>query len=189
MATLSESRLSLHRSKTTRYRKQCAMRLQGRILDCGGGLGDYLPYLDGDVTVLDRDIKVLRLLDRTNRLAADAESLPFPDRIFDHVWACAMAQYVHLHAFIHEVTRVTKAGGHVLVLVPNANSPWDAIKKVLGMRTWWDQPGIVQHYTVDELRQYGTVSGEIQFLPLEGLLRQFPRLGHTLMLDITVRSG
>lgn len=184
--TLPESELTLHRSKVTSYRRTCAMRLRGRILDCGGGVGDYLPYLDGDVVVLDREYEILRLLDQPDRLAGDAESLPFADGSFEHVWACAVAQYVHLDRFVREAKRVTRAGGHILMLFPNANSPWDNVKRLLGMRTWGDQIGIVRQYSVDEARAYGDVTGEIQFLPFEWTLRHLPRLGHTLMLDITV---
>ena len=71
-----------------------------------------------------------------------------------------------------------------MILVPNANSPWDKIKKLVGMSTWMDQQGTYKQYSVDELRQYGKVTGEIRFFPLESLFRSFPRLGHSLMLEI-----
>jgi ubiquinone/menaquinone biosynthesis C-methylase UbiE len=178
--------LGLHRSKLTRYRKRRALALRGHILDCGGGLGDYLPYLHGSVVILDKELQILRGLSHQRRLVGDAEVLPFRDNSFDHVWACAIAQYVHLDKFVSEARRVTRSGGHILVLVPNGKSPWDRLKKVLGMATWWDQKGILTHYTVDDLRRYGKVLGEIQFLPLERLFRNAPRMGHTLMLDIVV---
>jgi ubiquinone/menaquinone biosynthesis C-methylase UbiE len=164
------------------------MTLQGRVLDCGGGVGNYLPYLNEDVITLDIEVEALQMLHHAKKVVADAQAFPFPDDTFDGVWACAMAQFVHLDVFIRETARVTKAGGHVLVLVPNGKSPWDRIKKLLGMETWWDQRDIVKHYSVDELSKYGKVTGEVQFLPFEGLLRHFPRLGHTLMLDITVEK-
>jgi len=164
-------KLAPYRSRVTPYRKKCAMRLRGRVLDCGGGVGAYLPYLDGDVTVL-----------------GDCENMPFPDNAFDNVWACAMAQFVRLDVFIREAIRVTRPGGHVMVLVPNARSPWDRIKRLFGMGTWWDQKGIVTQYSVDDLRRYGRVTGEVQFLPFEALFRHLPRLGHTLMLDVRVEK-
>jgi hypothetical protein len=41
---------------------------------------------------------------------------------------------------------------------------------------------------LSELRRYGEVTGEIQFLPGEKFLRRFPRIGHTLMLEIVVEK-
>lgn len=174
----------LHRSKVTKYRKKRAAELNGTILDCGGGLGCYLPFFQGKVVVLDRNQQALELLDYHSKVIADAENLPFADNSFDNVWACAVCQYLNLDGFVREAKRITRAGGHVLILVPNANSPWDIIKKLLGMGTWWDQEGIVKQYSVRELKQFGKVTGEIQFLPFEKLLRNWTYLGHTLMLEI-----
>ncbi len=184
--SISESEFTLYKSQITNYRVQCAQSLSGRILDCGGGLGDYLPYLRGEVVSLDREIAVLEMLHAPAKVAASAHSLPFADNVFDGVWACAMAQYVVWERFFTEVCRVTKSGGRVLILVPNGQSIWDRMKTKLGMKGWWDQAGIVTHYSVEELALYGKVTGEVQFLPYEQLWRRFPRLGHTLMLDVTV---
>lgn len=181
-------RLSLHRSKVTPYRISCARSLRGRILDCGGGVGDYLPYLQGEIVVLDKAFDTLLRVPHPLRITGDAERLPFADRTFDGVWACAVAQYVRLDLFVREIVRILKPDGRALILVPNAKSPWDFAKKMLGMETWWDQEGIVRHYTVDDLKPYGKVTGEIQFLPAEGCLRHLPRLGHTLMLDIEAKE-
>ncbi|MEM7129640.1 MAG: class I SAM-dependent methyltransferase [Chloroflexota bacterium] len=183
-ARLPESRLTLHRSRITAYRKHCAQTLTGKILDCGGGLGDYLPYLRGDVYSLDVDFEILSLLDHDGKIVASAEELPFADDSFDGVWACAMAQYVQLEPFVDETIRVTKQGGHIWILVPNGNSPWDAMKTLFGMKGWWAQKGIRTQYTVDDLNRFGLVHGEVQFLPFESMLRQFPKIGHTLMLKI-----
>lgn len=177
---------SLYRSKVTKFRVESASALSGRILDCGGGLGAYLSYLNGRVVVLDRQGEALFRLDHPRRVIADAQALPFSADSFDSVWACAVAQYVELERFMRECFRVTRKGGQVLVLVPNADSPWDRLKRLCGLGTWWDQKGIVRHYSVADLSRYGTVYGEIQFLPLERLLRNFPRLGHTLLLKAVV---
>lgn len=187
--SLSRSKASLHRSRVTRYRKNCALELGGRILDCGGGLGAYLPYLRGDVTVLDIDPQVLGALNHCKKVLGDCEALPFSDDSFDNVWACAVAQYLRLDVFVREAIRVTKSEGHVLILVPNGRSPWDRVKRLLKMKTWWDQKGIVRQYTVDDLRTHGHVTGEIRFLPLEFLLRHVPALGHTLMLEVQVQKS
>lgn len=179
-------RATLHRSLVTRYRAAAARTLTGRILDCGGGLGEYLPYLGGSTVVLDRAIGPLRILVTECRVGGDAERLPFRDDSFDNAWCCAVAQYLHLPTFVRELVRVTRDGGRILILVPNGKSPWDRLKRLLGLRSWWDQEGIVTQYSVKDLARFGRVTGEVQFLPLEGLLRHWPRLGHTLMLEVRV---
>lgn len=177
---------SLHRSLLSPYRIACARQLRGRILDVGGGLGDYLPYFSGEVVLADLNHEALREAPLAARVQASGERLPFADDSFDAAWACAVAQYLDLGRFVAELTRVTRRGGRIMLLVPNARSPWDILKRWLGHATWADQAGIVRQYDVDDLARYGQVSGEIRFLPGERLLRRLPRLGHTLMLDITV---
>jgi len=182
---MTEIKESLHRSKLTNYRKQCASRLNGLVLDCGGGLGGYIPFFHGQVVVLDINLEVLERLSHPAKVMADAANLPFADNCFDAVWACAICQYLELERFICEALRVTRPAGEIWILVPNASSPWDRIKKLLKMQTWREQEGIIKQYMVDDLKKYGKVTGEIQFIPFEFLFRRWPRLGHTLMLQIT----
>jgi len=177
---------SLHRSLLSPYRIACARELRGRILDVGGGLGDYLPYFSGEVVLADVNHEALRQAPLAARVQASGERLPFHDSSFDAAWACAVAQYLDLTRFVAELERVTRAGGRILLLVPNARSPWDRLKRLLGYETWADQAGIVRQYSVDDLAVHGRVTGEVRFLPGERWLRGLPRLGHTLMLDITV---
>lgn len=176
---------SLHSSLVSCYRVECARTMNGRVLDCGGGLGCYLPYFGSDdVIVVDISLPALRELSHFGKICANGLHLPFAERSFDSVWACAVAQYMPLQPFVREVMRVTKPGGRILILVPNGKSPWDWLKKRLGMEGWWDQAHIVNQYSPDDLKPYGKVSGEIRFLWGERLLRNIPRLGHTLMLEI-----
>lgn len=177
---------SLHRSEITRYRVECARKMTGRVLDVGGGLGAYLPFFNAShVTVLDVDRETLDKLEHDDKVVADATQMPFDDDSYDNIWACAVCQYFDIQKFIAEAKRVCVRGGKIFILVPNANSFWDKIKKLFGMRTWADQEGIYKHYTVDELERYGKVTGEIRFLPFEAMLRDYPRLGHTIMLEVT----
>lgn len=182
---MKEYNESLHRSEVTKYRIECAKKMTGRVLDVGGGLGAYLPFFNAShVTVLDVDRETLDKLEHDDKVIADATQMPFEDDSYDNVWACAVCQYFDIVKFISEAKRVCVRGGKILILVPNAKSFWDIIKKMFGMRTWADQEGIFKHYTVDELVKYGKVTGEIRFLPFEALFRNFPRLGHTIMLEI-----
>lgn len=177
---------SLHRSLLSSYRISCARELRGRILDVGGGLGEYLPYFNGEVVLADINREALRQVPLAACVQASAERLPFQDSCFDAAWACAVAQYLDLTSFVAELKRVTRNGGRILLLVPNARSPWDYAKRLLGHQTWADQAGIVRQYSVADLQAHGRVMGEVRFLPGDRWLRSLPRLGHTLMLDITV---
>lgn len=186
---MSEYNESLHKSEITKYRIECAGKMSGRVLDVGGGLGCYLPYFNASsITVLDVDKQTLDRLDgspyNVNKVVADATNMPFKDDSYDSVWACAVCQYFNIDKFIEESKRVCINGGKIYILVPNAKSPWAKIFKMFGMKTWEDQEGIYKHYTVDDLTQYGKVTGEIRFLPFESLFRNFPRIGHTIMLEI-----
>lgn len=187
---MKEYNESLHKSEVTKYRKECAAKMTGRVLDVGGGLGCYLPYFNAShVTVLDVDKETLDRLEHDDKIVANATDMPFEDDSYDNVWACAVCQYFNLHEFIKEATRVCIKGGKIYILVPNAKSPWDRIKKLFGMRTWSDQEGIYKQYTVDELKKYGNVMGEIRFLPFESLFRHFPKFGHTIMLEVKNDKG
>lgn len=176
---------NLHTSLLSPYRIAMAGSLEGVILDCGGGLGEYLKFFKARrVIVMDISLDALRQLEHTDKVCASGLALPFADSFFDGVWACAVAQYMELEPFIAELMRVTRPGGRILALMPNANSYWDRLKKFMGMTGWWDQQGIVCQYGVKDLQKYGKVSGEVRFLPGEALLRNFPGFGHTLMLEI-----
>ena len=184
---MKEFKESLHKSELTAYRIACARTMTGRVLDVGGGLGAYLPYFgSNDVTVLDNNEEVLKRLNHHDKVLGDALNMPFPDNTFDNIWACAVCQYFDLDRFVAEAKRVIKPspGGRIMILVPNRKSPWDYIKRFFGMKTWRDQENVFKHYSPEELKRYGQVTGEIRFLPFERLFRHIPVLGHTLMLEI-----
>ncbi len=55
-----------------------------------------------------------------NTLAGDALALPFPDESFDHVVASEILEHIpEDEKAMHELTRVVKPGGRVVVTVPN----------------------------------------------------------------------
>lgn len=180
---------NLHKSEVTPYRISCAKQMTGQVLDVGGGLGSYLPYFDGEATVIDISEEALDRLDYDKKMVADALDLPFKDSSFDCIWACAVCQYFDLNKFITEATRVIKNCGRIMILVPNKNSIWDVPKKWIGMDTWANQIGIYKQYSVRDLKRFGKVKGEIRFLPFENLFRHLPFLGHTLMLEIIVHKS
>lgn len=178
---------NLHESLVSTLRIQTAQSLGGMVLDCGGGLGAYLPYFTAHrVIVLDIALEPLSRLRHPYKVCSDACVLPFKDAVFDGVWACAVAQNlpVPIGELIKEIRRVTKPGGKILILVPNGSSIWDKLKRIVGMQTWKDLSGVRWLYSPSDLSPYGKVVGEVRFLPGERCLRRFPRLCHTLLLEI-----
>ncbi|RKM57876.1 class I SAM-dependent methyltransferase [Butyrivibrio sp. CB08] len=178
---------NLHKTELSRFRIECARKMTGRVLDVGGGLGEYLSYFNtSHVTVLDSDEETISRLNHDDKVVADAVHTPFLDNSFDCIWACAVAEYLDepIEEFINEMKRICVQGGHIEILVPNGKSLWDRIKKIFGMQTWGDLENVKWLYCVDDLKKYGRVKGEIKFLPFESIFRNCPRMGHTLMLEI-----
>jgi len=175
---------NLYQSRLSSYRIRCASELKGRILDCGSGVGDYLPYFDGEVVALDREWQALEINCCLLKVVGDARKLPFADNYFDSLWACAVVQYIDLNAFVAEAKRVVRTGGLIRILAPNSRSPWDYFKELFGMKTWSMQENIYKQYSVNELKEYGELRGEVRFLPFDSLFRHMPSLSHTVMLDI-----
>jgi SAM-dependent methyltransferase len=175
------------RSKVTKYRIKCAQELHGRILDLGAGEGDFTQYLKDDVISLEPDFGNLKKI-TGKKVVGSAVKLSFPDNTFDGIWSCAVLEHVEIN-YIPEAIRVTKPGGTIFILTPNRNSPYDPIKRLFGFGDWWSNEGHVRLYSVDELKKYGKVWGEVWWAPiLDQIARIFPLLGHTLMLRIDVSS-
>lgn len=121
---------------------------------------------------------------------ADACHMPFADNTFDSVWACGVCMYMDIYEFITEAKRVTKEGGRIIITVPNPNTPWSRFIKLLGMKIWTDnlKDGGYQLYSIDELKQFGELTGEVRFLPdfIDKRIRHFSKVWHTMMLKIVV---
>ena len=99
----------------------------GEVLDVACGTGENFPYLTNveSVTGLDISAEMIRESQRRIRqmgveiplLVGDAQQLPFPDDRFDTVISafstCTIPDYV---AVFHEMVRVTRPGGRVLLV-------------------------------------------------------------------------
>lgn len=176
------------RSIESKLRIKLARQLSGRILDCGCGEGLFSKYLqreDNEVTSLDIDQHALSKIPEKT-VVADCTQTPFSDDYFDAVWACAIIEHVEKEA-MPEWIRITRPGGRIIVVTPNRLSPWDIIKRLFGLRTWWQHTGHVKLYDLKELKKYGPVYGETRFIPLMGwFFWHFPKLSHILILDMIV---
>jgi SAM-dependent methyltransferase len=178
------------KSKLSPLRISLARQLAGRILDCGSGEDLFGPHLrreGNDVISLDIDAEALKNI-AGKTVQASCTDIPFPDDTFDAVWACAIIEHVKAET-LPEMIRVTRPGGRLIAVTPNAHSPFDAVKRLLGMATWWENPGHVRLYTARELRCYGPVRGETRFLPHFGwFFRRFPEFAHVLVLNVRVTA-
>ncbi len=176
------------RSIVSKLRLVLARELRGRILDCGCGedlFGPYFRSQSDEVISLDLDEKTLMKIPGT-RVVASCAQMPFPDDYFDAVWVCAVIEHVREDS-LPEMIRVTRVGGRVIAVTPNHHSPWDQLKRILGLKTWWDSKGHVRLFHTSELRFFGAVHGETRFIPCMGwFFWNRPEAAHTLILDIDV---
>ena len=107
-----------------RWRKRALRGIQGNVLDVACGTGDMaVSLVERGCTVTGVDISEEMLAIARQKapivtfMIADAEHLPFPDASFDAV-TCAFGvrNFVHLEPGLHEMLRVLKPGGRMVIL-------------------------------------------------------------------------
>jgi SAM-dependent methyltransferase len=178
-------------SKVSGLRVALARQLRGRILDCGSGddlYGRHLRQAGNEVISLDVDAQALKRTPGQGVVASCAWT-PFVDDCFDAVWACAVLEHVGEDC-LPELIRVTRPGGRVVAITPNRHSPFDPLKRLVGLGTWWDNPGHVRLYAAAELRPFGRVIGETWWAPgLGWLFRRAAAVAHVLILDVHVTGA
>ena len=110
-----------------RLRKKHFSTVVGEVLDVACGTGENFPYLThaDSVTALDISTEMIKESRRRTRQmgveislsVGDAQQLPFPDDRFDTVISafstCTIPDYV---TAFHEMVRVTRPGGRVLLV-------------------------------------------------------------------------
>lgn len=106
--------------------------LAGRhVLDVGCGVGMYTTaFLRETPHVFGVEIERERALEAQERAAgvvqSSGERLPFPDSTFDVVFSHEVLEHVaDDRACAAEMARVTRAGGHIVVFVPNRLYPFE----------------------------------------------------------------
>lgn len=106
------------------WRKRAVQGLHGKVLDVACGTGDMAVELlrqGCSVTGVDLSKEMLAIAKRKAPQAeyrlADVERLPFGDASFDAV-TCAFGvrNFVHLEQGLHEMLRVLKPGGRMVIL-------------------------------------------------------------------------
>ena len=136
---------------------------------------------------IDISKKNLELSGYKLRVLCSATHLPFRDKCFDFVWACAIIEHIK-EDVIPEISRVGKCA---VFLTPNPNSPLNILNKLLGRGGWFSSkhPGHVRAYSIKELKRYGRVYGDTCGIPLRRFWQRifpthfwllFPYLSHTI---------
>jgi len=181
----------LGQSKLTLLRINFAKKVSGCVLDCASGTGAYHRFFNTeDIVSLDLTFSQLKNL-KGKRVCADATCLPFRENVFDVLWAFAFIQCIKsdLLEYIQDWYRVVKPRGKIYILTPNRESPVNVLLRFFHLKNWASYEGTRRLYSAKELSRYGKVYGEIWFLPmLCRLLACYPKLGHTLIVEIEVKK-
>jgi ubiquinone/menaquinone biosynthesis C-methylase UbiE len=167
---------------------------KGLILDCGCRTGLWRETLEskGDVIGVDVNREYLEKSLYVNVVLCSITHLPFKNRVFDFVWACAVIEHVK-NDCVEEIMRV---GKHIVITTPNIRSPLNVLNRLLGRGSWFSSsrhPRHVRAYEIKELKKYGRVYGCSCGLPKRSFWLKifpmrfwilFPSLSHSLVLEI-----
>ena len=161
-----------------------------RILEVGCGAGtDLIRFARGGAQCVGVDLAQSSIaLARTNfsidgrqaqLLVADGQSLPFPDRVFDFVYAHGVVQYTNdPQALVDEVRRVLRPGGAAVFQVYNRISWLNAISRVTNVELEHVDAPVYRKFSIHEFR--GLLKG---FSRVRIVAERFPvktRLHHGL---------
>lgn len=111
--------------------KAAGERIRGRILENGCGVGMYVEHLTpfgGKIIGLEYDFeRAAEAGSRSKRtLNAAGESLPLPSGTFDLILSHEVLEHVQDDSqAVHEMVRVLKPGGRVVIFVPNRAYPFE----------------------------------------------------------------
>ena len=163
----------------------------GLILDCGCGKGLFKQILEtrGEVVGVDACKQNLMISGYKTRVLCSATHLPFKERCFDFVWACALIEHIKEDC-VQEVCTVGKK--KIVFLTPNPYSPLNILNELLGLGGWFSTdtcPDHVRAYAITELKGYGKVYGDscgvCRFYNLvPSFWKFFPWLSHTIFLVV-----
>lgn len=122
----------------------------GRVLDIGSGIGEFLEIYR-DAVGVDRDMDNVSYCAGRGRqcLCADAYSLPFREGSFDGVLLSNVLEHLeHPDAAMKEVTRVLRDGGRIMVELPGRKGyAFDSTHV-----RFWGETDIVSYLTLHGFR-------------------------------------
>jgi SAM-dependent methyltransferase len=147
------------------------------VLEVGCGAGvDLARFARGgaDVTGVDLSAAAIELA-RTNFAqrglagrfeVADAERLPFPDNVFDLIYAHGVVQYTpDPQRLVDECRRVLAPGGEAIVQVYNRWSWLNALSKVMSVSLEHADAPVLRTFSVGEFRRLLRGFREVRIIP------------------------
>lgn len=145
---------------------------KGSVLDIGCGVGDFLCQMqhnDWNITGIEPDSDARAIaFNRLNRCVFTPQNYDlFDDSSFDLITMWHVLEHVEdLHFQIHELQRLLKPGGRLLLALPNFQS-FDALHY---QQYWaaWDVPRHLNHFSSDTIRSI-VCSLSFQFIDCQKL--------------------
>lgn len=134
-----------------------------RIIEVGCGTGQTLELFTGrhNTTGIDISANALRHAGERcdNPIQADMFYLPFKDQSFDLVYNSGVIEHFpdpeNCHA-VMEMARITRKGGHIIIIVPNSGCIWYRIWKYLSYVISRFEFGYEEDYSVARLKRVVT---------------------------------
>lgn len=145
---------SAHRAARIQVLHELLARFpKGELLDAGCGPGVLVrslldsPALDYRITMLDQSEAMIRYCiahtssGRVRAMVGDLESLPFGDAKFDVTVTTGVLEYTNARVAVHQLSRVTRPGGAVVISMLNPISPyrlteWFLYRPTLRLLRW-----------------------------------------------------
>jgi SAM-dependent methyltransferase len=148
------------------------------LLEVGCGIGtDLVRFARGGARVTGVDLSqtaielarqnlTLHGLTPVELRVANAESLPYPDASFDHVYGHGVIQYAaDPFRLIHECHRVLKPGGTGVFMVYNRVSWLNALSKVMKVALEHEDAPVLRKYSIAEFRALLSPFPEVRIVP------------------------
>lgn len=97
---------------------------------------------------------------------ANGEQLPFPNDLFDLVYAHGVVQYTaNPERLVHECLRVLKPGGHAIFQVYNRVSWLNALSKLMKVPLEHEDAPVILKYSIGEFRHLLAGFREVRIVP------------------------
>lgn len=141
-------------------KKELLLKDNSKVIEVGSGTGQTLSLFSNRHNTTGFDISknalLLSRLNCDNPVMGNLLKMPFKDECFDFVYNSGVIEHfkepLNIQA-VSEMGRITKKGGHVLIIVPNTTCPWYRIWKYLSLKMKRFEFGYEEDYSIWRLRR------------------------------------
>jgi SAM-dependent methyltransferase len=128
-----------------------------KVIEVGCGTGQTL-NMRCDTFGMDISLPALEIAKSTcnHPVRGDIFHIPFKDNTFDLVYNSGVIEHFqepYNHLAIREMTRITKPGGTIIVIVPNSLCPWYRLGKFIANLMGNFEFGYEEDYTPNRLKK------------------------------------